>query len=257
VFHEFMAARVSETFSRDEVRREVIPVYMGLIKQIDDQMGMLFQFLEQRGLFDNTLIVFTSDHAEMLGDHWCWGKETPFDGAVRVPMIVKSPLVAAGARGRVVDAFTEHVDVVPTILDHIGVETPLQCDGRSLRPFLEGEASPKWRDAAHWDLDFRSIADESVDRHFGLSIDECCLAAVRTTKWKYVHFAGLPPLCYDLEADPHELQNLAGQAGYAALERDMARRMLNWRIVFNRRELTGIRVHDGKQVHAARGRRIV
>ena len=237
--------------------RQARATYYGLITELDHYIGRMVAALKQLGIYDNTLIVFTSDHAEMLGDHWCWGKETPFDGAVRVPMIVKSPLVAAGARGRVVDAFTEHVDVVPTILDHIGVETPLQCDGRSLRPFLEGESSLRWRDAAHWDLDFRSITDESVDRQFGISIDECCLAAVRTNNWKYVHFAGLPPLCYDLEADPHELHNLAGLAGHAELERDMARRMLNWRIVFNRRELTGVRVHDGKQIQAARGRRIV
>jgi len=72
-----------------------------------------------------------------------------------------------------------------------------------------------------------------------------------------VHFAGLPPLYYDVADDPAELNNLAGQTPHAAAERDMARRMLNWRMAFNRRELTGIRLQDGTQVHAARSRRIV
>jgi arylsulfatase A-like enzyme len=201
--------------------------------------------------------MFTSDHGEMLGDHWCWGKETPFDGAVRVPMIVKSPMAAPGARGRVVEAFTEHVDVTPTILDHVGVEVPLQCDGRSLRPFLEGGQPAKWRDAAHWEFDFRSIRDESVDGRFGISIDECGLAVARTATHKYVHFAGLPPLFYDIAKDPAELNNLSGQPAHAAAELAMARRMLSWRMAFNRRELTGIRLMNGTQVHAARSRRIV
>ena len=140
--------------------RQARATYYGLITELDHHIGRMVAALKQLGVYDNTLIVFTSDHAEMLGDHWCWGKETLFDAAVRMPMIVKSPLVAAGARGRVVEAFTEHVDVTPTILDHIGVEIPLQCDGRSLRPFLEGGQPAKWRDAAHWEFDFRSIKDE-------------------------------------------------------------------------------------------------
>jgi arylsulfatase A-like enzyme len=237
--------------------RQARATYYGLITELDHHIGRMMAALKELGVYDNTLIVFTSDHAEMLGDHWCWGKETLFDAAVRTPLIVKSPMVSAGARGRVVEAFTEHVDVTPTILDHVGVEVPLQCDGRSLRPFLEGGQPAKWRDAAHWDFDFRNINDESVDGRFGISIDECCLAVVRTSKQKYVHFAGLPPLYYDIADDPAELNNLSGQPAHAAAERDMARRMLNWRIAFNRRELTGIRLQDGTQIHAARARRIV
>ena len=193
--------------------RQARATYYGLITELDHHIGRLVAALKQLGAYDDTLIVFTSDHAEMLGDHWCWGKETPFDAAVRVPMIVKSPLVTQSARGGVVDAFTEHVDVTPTILDHIGVEVPLQCDGRSLRPFLEGGQPAKWRDAAHWEFDFRNINDESVDGRFGISIDECCLAVVRTTKQKYVHFAGLPPLYYDIADDPAELSEPLRPAG--------------------------------------------
>ena len=237
--------------------RQARATYYALITELDHHIGRMIAALKQLGVYDNTLVVFTSDHGEMLGDHWCWGKEAPFDGAVRVPLIVRSPLMAGDARGRVVDAFTEHVDVTPTVLDHIAVEIPLQCDGRSLRPFLEGGTPSRWRDAAHWDFDFRNINDDSVDGRFGISIDECCLAVVRTARQKYVHFAGLPPLYYDIIADPAEMKNLAGDPVHAAAERDMARRMLSWRMAFNRRELTGIRLQNGTQVHAARRRRIV
>ena len=237
--------------------RQARATYYGLITELDHYIGRLIAALKQLGTYDDTLIVFTSDHAEMLGDHWCWGKETPFDSAVRVPMIVKSPLVTQRARGSVVEAFTEHVDVMPTILDHIGVEVPLQCDGRSLRPFLEGGQPARWRDAAHWEFDFRNVNDESIDGRFGISIDECSLAVLRTRTRKYVHFAGMPPLYYDIAEDPGELSNLSGQPAHAAAELEMARRMLSWRMAFNRRELTGIRVRDGTQFHAARSRRIV
>ncbi len=237
--------------------RQARATYYGLISELDHNIGRLVAALKELGVYENTLIVFTSDHGEMLGDHWCWGKETPFDGAVRVPCIVRSPLIDSKARGRVVEHFSEHVDVMPTVLDHIDVDVPLQCDGRSLRPFLEGGTPSKWRDAAHWELDFRNINDESVEGRFGLSIDECCLSVVRTAAEKYVHFAGLPPLYYDLADDQAELSNLSGNPARAVGERDMARRMLDWRIAFNRREMTGIRVQKGTQTHADRSRRIV
>ncbi|HWA48069.1 MAG TPA: sulfatase-like hydrolase/transferase, partial [Dongiaceae bacterium] len=237
--------------------RQARATYYGLISELDHHIGRLVVALKELGAYDDTLIVFTSDHGEMLGDHWCWGKETPFDGAVRVPCIVRSPLTSNSARGRVVEQFSEHVDIMPTVLDHVGVEVPLQCDGSSLRPFLEGDAPSKWRDAAHWEFDFRNINDPSVEGRFGISLDECCLSVVRSATEKYVHFAGLPSLYYDLASDPAELRNLSGHPASAAAERDMARRMLDWRIAFNRRELTGIRVQKGTQTQADRGRRIV
>jgi arylsulfatase A-like enzyme len=117
--------------------RQARATYYGLISELDHHIGRMIAALNDLGVYDKTLIIFTSDHGEMLGDHWCWGKETPFDGAVRVPCIVRSPVIADGARGRVVEQFSEHLDIMPTVLDHIGVEVPLQCDGRSLHPFLE------------------------------------------------------------------------------------------------------------------------
>ncbi len=236
--------------------RQTRATYYGLITELDHHIGRLVAALKEQGVYDDTLIIFTADHGEMLGDHWCWGKQTFFDAAVRVPMIVKSPPAAKAARGRVVEDFSEHVDVMPTILDHIGVAAPVQCDGLSLRPFLEGGRPARWRDEARWELDFRNVLDESVDRHFGLTIDECGLAVLRTRSEKYVHFSGLPPLYYDLARDPGELRNLAGDPAQAPAILAMAQRMLNWRMAYNRRDLTGICVHDGQQTHAARNRRI-
>ncbi len=108
VYGAFMEHDVSRTFSRDEVRAEVIPVYMGLIKQIDDQMGVLFRTMAEEGLFDNTMIVFTSDHGDYLGDHWLGDKDFFHDASVKIPLIIYDPSPAAdAARGGVCDELVE------------------------------------------------------------------------------------------------------------------------------------------------------
>lgn len=236
--------------------RQARATYYALITELDDQIGRLITALKQMGVYDDTLIVFTADHGEMLGDHWCWGKGIFFDPAVRVPLIVKAPVTDAGARGEVVEDFSEHVDVMPTILEQIGIAPPLQCDGHSLRPFLHGDRPARWRTEARWEYDFRDVADDSAEREFGLSLDACGLSVVRSATEKYVHFSGLPPLYYDLAKDPGELRNLVQQPEAAPKMLGLAQRMLTWRMVYNRRELTGIRLHDGRQLNAARNRRV-
>ncbi len=237
--------------------RQARATYYGLVSEIDHHVGRMIAALKASGQYENTLIIFTSDHGEMLGDHWCWGKETPFDQAVHVPMIVRSPFAEASARGRVVEAFSEHVDLMPTILDYLDAEIPLQCDGRSLRAFIEGGVPARWRDDVRWEFDFRYVPDERLDQYFGLSIDELNLAVVRTRTEKYVHFSAMPPLYYDLASDRYELNNLAGMPDHAPAMLGMAQRMLTWRMTFNRRELTGIRLQKGKQLHAAPSRRLL
>jgi arylsulfatase A-like enzyme len=91
VYQAFMDLRVSRNFSRDEVRARVIPAYMGLIKQIDDQLGVLFRFLDERGLSDGTMIVFTSDHGDYLGDHWLGEKDLFHDCSAKIPLIIADP----------------------------------------------------------------------------------------------------------------------------------------------------------------------
>ena len=204
--------------------RQARATYYGLISELDANLGRLIRALKEAGEYDHTLIIFTADHGEMLGDHWCWGKEVPFDKAVRVPFIVRSPLSESAARGRQVSRFTEHVDIMPTILDHLGISPPLQCDGHSLRSFLEGEEPPRWRAEARWEYDFRSIFDDVAEREFRITLDECGLAVVRTETRKYVHFASLPPLYFDLERDPAELNNLAETPSFAPEMLAMAQR---------------------------------
>jgi arylsulfatase A-like enzyme len=99
---------------------EMRAVYYGLIAEVDAQLGRLFAHLEKTGELDETLIVFTADHGEMLGDHWCWGKAGWFEAANHIPLIIRDPRAAKAARGRRIEAFTESVDLAPTILEWLG-----------------------------------------------------------------------------------------------------------------------------------------
>ena len=110
----------------------------------------------------------------------------------------------------------------------MAVEPAHVSDGSSLLPWLTGTPE-RWRDAAHWEFDFRDVAYRSAERALGIDSLGLNMAAIRTDKWKYVHFAALPPLLFDLEADPDNLVNLAGNPAYAAAQLEMAERLLTWR----------------------------
>src|SRR5690606_24458066 len=104
--------------------------YYGMVTEVDAQLGRLINRLKAWQLYDDTLIVVTSDHGEMLGDHWVLGKECAFEQAYNIPLIVRDPSVEADAtRGAHVTHFTEAVDLMPTILQWAGAGIPRQCDG--------------------------------------------------------------------------------------------------------------------------------
>jgi len=213
--------------------------YYGLITEVDEQIGRLIARLKETGEYDHTLIIFTSDHGEMLGDHWLFGKEGYFDQAYHIPMIVRDPRREADAsRGRVVDALTESVDVMPTILDWLGQEVPVQCDGTSLLPFLHGDPPKGWRRDVHWEFDFRDIPNQVPETTLGVTSDQCNLCVIRDERYKYVHFPALPPLFFDLQQDPMELHNLATDPAHQGLVLQYAQKMLSWRMAHADRTLT-------------------
>src|SRR5204863_4905335 len=133
VFAAYMDMRYSSNMSRNEAREKVIPTYMGLIKQIDDQMGVLMQFLEARGLLEATMIVFTSDHGDYLGDHWMGEKDLFHEQSAKIPLIVIDPSPDAEAtRGTVNDALVEAIDLAPTFIEFFGGKVPDHIlEGRS------------------------------------------------------------------------------------------------------------------------------
>lgn len=214
--------------------------YCGMIQEIDDQLGRVFAFLKETGQWDKTLIVFTSDHGEQLGDHYLLGKVGYFDESFHIPLIVRDPRAEADpGRGRIVNHFTEQVDVMPTLLEWAGATPPRQCDGRSLLPFCRGETPADWRAHVRYEYDFRNCITEAPQQAMGLPMDDCSLAVIQDERYKYVHFAASPPLFFDLEADPGQFRNLAEDPAHRETMLGYAQAMLSWRLRHADKRLTG------------------
>jgi arylsulfatase A-like enzyme len=259
--HPLLGVMIDHPFlkSPDDEReqRALQATYYGMLAEVDDQIARLLDWLDASGQAARTIVIFTSDHGENLGDHYMLHKLGWFDESYHVPLIVRGPGVD---RGRQVDAFTEHVDVLPTICELLGAETPLQCDGRALTPWLGGPGQvDDWRREAHFEFDFRDPDSALLEDAFGLTLEECALAVLRDRHGKYVQFSGyptLPPIFFDLDSDPAQIRNVAADPAYAATVLDYAQRMLAWRMQHAERTLTGMKLtmHAGLVERNARRR---
>ena len=227
IYQSFMNERVSRAFSDDKIRETVIPVYMGLIKQIDDQIGRLLSFLERKDRLKDTLIVFTSDHGDYLGDHWLGDKELFHDVSVRVPLIIVDPSPAAdGTRGRISHSLVEMIDLAPSFLDVLAAEIPPhRLEGRSLMPLLHDTPRQEWRSyvVSEYDYSFRLAR---VDH--GVAIRDCHLTMVADERWSYVHAPNFPPMLFDRIDDPNEYLDRGRNSAFAPVCKIMRQRLLEW-----------------------------
>ena len=203
----YQNARVSRCFSRDEVRDHVIPAYMGLIKQLDDNLGRLFQWMDKSNLSKNTVIIFSSDHGDYLGDHWMGDKDFYHEMAVKVPLIIHDPRkVSDKSRGSVKTELVEMIDLAPTILSFFGcAPKPHIIEGRDLTPLLEGTAGFSRNYVIsehdyHWSEMAKELNQQQDLAHTKMIFDG---------RWKYIRCEGFEPILFDLLSDPNELVDLA------------------------------------------------
>jgi arylsulfatase A-like enzyme len=226
VYRAFMDMNASRSFSRDQVRETVIPVYMGLIEQIDHHVGRVLAFLEETGQASNTVIVFTSDHGDYLGDHWLGEKELFHEPSVRVPLIVHDPRPQAdGGRGKQVDALVEAIDLLPTFIDMAGLRADCQrLEGRSLLAHIQGEAPPDWREAVFSELDYSHYAARPA---LNLGPNDARIFMLRTRRYKYLHYLGFPPQLFDLNNDPDELIDLGRSPAHADIRAELQTRLFD------------------------------
>lgn len=244
--HPLHAASVHVTGCPVDERelRKVRAAYWANMTEVDDQLGRVLDHLEASGELDRTLVVVTSDHGDQMGDHWLLEKLGWWDESYWIPLLVADPRPTSSAgRGRVVDEFTESVDLLPTLCDWMGVEVPVEVDGRSLAPFTAGEPVPeRWRTAAHWQWDFRDPVAHLAEDLFGLTMEECALDVVRGHDHKYVHLANGDCLLFDLRDDPEQLHDLASDPDAADLLARSRAELLTWRMRHDDRTLTGHRL---------------
>jgi len=211
VYQAMTEQRVSQAFAKPGIRESVLAGYMGLVKQIDDELGRLFSFLEERHLFENTMVVFCSDHGDFLGDHWLGEKEFFHQPVVRTPLIIYDPDPGADAtRGTRCSALVESVDLAPTFLDVYGGNAlPHVMDGTSLRPWLFGQSPTNWREIVVCESDYSfqdvriTLQTPPIDAWLRMAFDG---------RWKYILCEGYRPMLFDLAVDPNELTDL-GESG--------------------------------------------
>jgi arylsulfatase A-like enzyme len=227
---EASAAAVSE-----EGLRDMRAQYYGMISEVDAQLERVFDAIDQRDEWDNTLIVVTSDHGEQLGDHGLKEKEGFFPQSYQIVGLWRDPRNQHS--GSVIEQYTENVDLLPTLCDAMGIEIPASCDGRSLGELLDGNIVNDWRRAAHyeWDLRFAFIpyvSSLSGDR----PLENYNLAVGVQRDIAYVQFSDGTYLCFDLALDPTWRTPCSDDARIF----DAAREMLVWRQQHMNRELTDL-----------------
>ena len=181
--------------------------YYGMISYIDDKVGEIIEVMDKTGLSESTVVVFTSDHGEMMGERGMWFKQHFFEWASRVPFIIAWPGRFKPAR---VDGNISLIDLMPTLLDiaaggeFAGYAAP--CDGVSLVPVLNGDTS------SMADL---AISEFAADGSTGPS------RMVKKRNWKLMWLEGQDTLLYDVESDPDETRNLAGQPEAAGIQKEL------------------------------------
>ncbi|PXY03138.1 sulfatase [Marinifilum breve] len=184
--------------------------YLATIKSVDESVGRVLDYLEKQGLAENTIVVYTSDQGFYLGEHGWFDKRFMYEESFRMPLLVKYP---KGIKpGTVVDELVQNVDYAPTILDFCGANVPEDMQGRSFRPLLEGEKVDDWRSSMYYHF-YEHPGFHMVKRHIG----------VRTDRYKLIHFYNNIDTweLYDLQEDPHEMNNLYGKQGYEKLTAEL------------------------------------
>lgn len=205
-------------------------IYFGLATEVDHHIGRVIQFLKDSKQYENTMIVVTADHGEMLGDRHSWGKMSVYDAAYHTPLIIRIPRHGKNA-GTLVKLPTESIDVVPTILEWVGQEVPNSMDGRSLMPFILDKAPDDWRTYSFSELDFGNPhAPTMWQNSFGTSTSSSCLGILREQRFTLVEFASdLPPMLFDAYGDG-EMKNVAPDPVFTPDLYRLTRQMLQHRM---------------------------
>ncbi|MHA0856786.1 arylsulfatase [Paenibacillus sp. CMAA1364] len=179
----------------DRMRKDALAAYYALITHIDHQIGRLVNSLFEFGVNDNTIILFTSDHGDLMGDHNLYQKRLAYEGSAKVPFILSDPTGKMDFnKGTMVDEVVEMRDIMPTLLDAASIEIPDSVDGFSLIPLAKGEQTIAWREYIHGEH----------------SYDELSYHYVTDGKRKYIWYSQTgEEQFFDLEIDPQEKKNLA------------------------------------------------
>jgi arylsulfatase len=212
----YIAPSVSREREDFQSIKEMHAIYYGMISLVDESFGRVLDAVDRLGIADNTVVIFTTDHGDMIGHHDDWAKWALYDDDARLPFIMRYPDHLQA--GSVIDGLVEQIDLFPTIADLAGADVPRGVQGKSIMPILEGGECGK--DAV--------FGYQSYDE-YPAGIREC-RQMVRTKSWKLIHKPYGESLLFNMEKDPHEMTNLYGDTEYREIEYELKDRLLRWHI---------------------------
>ncbi len=196
--------------------RKDIAKYYAAVTAIDDQIGRMMSTLDELGLREDTIVLFTSDHGDMLGSQGTWLKRKPWEESIRVPGIVRYP--ARVDAGRVSEAMFSHVDYAPTLLSLCGIDPPTAMQGTDISKAIVGEGDVAAPESVFFQL-FGPYKGGRIESGW---------RGVRTARYMYARTEKAPWVLYDLEKDPYELKNLADDPAAASIQKEMERTLADW-----------------------------
>ncbi|MGV3541520.1 MAG: sulfatase [Rufibacter sp.] len=193
--------------------------YLRSIKSVDDNVGRLLKYLQDNGLAENTIVIYTSDQGAYLGEHGLFDKRFMYEESFRTPMLVRYP--AAIKPGQKIDQFVLNMDVGPTVLDFAGINVPSDMQGASMKNLLSGKKVKNWRDNVYYHY---------YDIAFGLTAHY----GIRNERYKLIRF--YDPVAswelYDLQKDPAEMKNLYADPAYAPVVASLKKELDAARVKF-------------------------
>lgn len=202
--------------------------YLRCIASVDDNIGRVLDYLEESGLAENTLLVYTSDQGFYLGEHGWFDKRFMYEESFRTPLVMRFP--SKIKKGKI-NQLVQNIDFAPTFLDLAGVEIPQAIQGKSLVPLLEGDTD-NWRKALYYHY-YEYPGPHSVKRHYG----------IRTDRYKLIHFYNDIDQweLYDLKVDPMEMHNLYAKKGYEEITQSLFKQLVDLQKQYN--DTTAVNVH--------------
>jgi arylsulfatase A-like enzyme len=191
--------------------------YLATIQTVDDGVGEVLAYLDEAGLAENTIVVYTSDQGFYLGEHGWFDKRFMYEESFRTPLLMRYPKEIQG--GTVVNDLIQNLDFAATFLDYANTPVPEDVQGESFRELVSGETKD-WRDAIYYTY-YEYPGEHNVQRHHG----------IRTDRYKLIHFYYDSDTweLYDLEKDPSEMNNLYNHPDYAEVQKEMHKKLIEIR----------------------------
>lgn len=222
-YDDFYAPIIKEFYQKNPQGKELaewkfqryMRDYAKVVKTLDDNVGRVLDYLEEKGLLDNTLVVYTSDQGFYMGEHGWFDKRFMYEESMRTPLIMRLP--QGFERKGDITEMVQNIDYAPTFLELAGATVPEDIQGVSLVPLLKGEHPQNWRNSLYYHF-YEYPAEHMVKRHYG----------VRTNRYKLIHFYNDIDVweLYDLQNDSEEMHNLYGQVEYEPVVKELKEELL-------------------------------